>query len=231
MEPLIKESTVRLAEKISVLAEKGETVEVLGWVVYVSYVCTYMCWRACLLQLSVSTCWCVRVCMYMCPQCYVIALFFRNVILSLSTQLAVSTARWLWRWYCPLHLEDQLMYKEEREGKYMKQLVMFLLPSLGSNLCWSESFNFLQVRNNQQLRKGILYAFHLPVVDSVASFVSSLLPKYSSTSGTAYEIHWVHDQSPSPHRSCLADHWDEEERGRKLISEQILGRSSEMAWL
>ena len=30
MEPLIKESTVRLAEKISVLAEKGETVEVLG---------------------------------------------------------------------------------------------------------------------------------------------------------------------------------------------------------
>ena len=32
MEPLIKESTVRLAEKISVLAKKGETVEVLGWV-------------------------------------------------------------------------------------------------------------------------------------------------------------------------------------------------------
>ena len=30
MEPLIKESTVRLAEKLSVLAEKGETVEVLG---------------------------------------------------------------------------------------------------------------------------------------------------------------------------------------------------------
>ena len=29
MEPLIKESTVRLTEKISVLAEKGETVEVL----------------------------------------------------------------------------------------------------------------------------------------------------------------------------------------------------------
>ena len=55
MEPLIKESTSRLAEKISVVAENGETVEALQWVmqmsvcracytvIYITCVCTYIC--------------------------------------------------------------------------------------------------------------------------------------------------------------------------------------------